>query len=138
MVAFGDAEDFERKRRADEMASEMPAPALAGRAAYKSADGRMGSYDLIDALEAGTAKLDKIGDERLPEEMRGMKTEEKRSFLEQKRAQRVDIQQRIARLTAEREEYIKAKLAESGAGDSFDARVLGMIRSQAADKGLIY
>jgi Mg-chelatase subunit ChlD len=138
VVAFGDAKDFERKRDADEMAAEMPAAALAERAAFKSTSGKMGTYDLIDALESGKVELEEIEKKNLPEEMRDMNTGEMQVFLEQKRAKRDDICKRIAKLNTERGRYIKAKLAEGGGEDSFDAQVLTMIRTQAGDKGLTY
>lgn len=138
VVAYGDAEDLERKREADEMVAEMPAPALAERAAYKSSTGRMGSYDLIDALASGEVTLGKVEKKHLPEELRGMTEEEMRAFLEEKTSTRERIRQRISELNLERDAFIKAKMAEGGDEDSFDVRVLSMIRAQAGVKGISY
>jgi hypothetical protein len=138
VVAFGDAESFERKREADEMVAEMPAAAVADRAACKSASGRMGAYDLIGALESGEVELDEIEKEHLPEEMREMNAGEKRAYLEQKKTERDKILKQIAELNKKRDAFIKAKLAEDGGKDSFDAQVLSMIRTQAGDKGIVY
>jgi Mg-chelatase subunit ChlD len=138
VVAFADEESLARKREADDMAAEMPAAALAERAAYKSISGRMGAYDLLDAIESGEIELKNVDRKDLPEEMRDMNADEMRAFLEQKKSQRDRISRRIADLSAERDAYIKSKLAEGGEGDSFDAQVLSMIRTQAVAKGIRY
>jgi hypothetical protein len=138
VVAFGDEGDLVRKREADEMAASMPPAAAAERGVYKSTSGRMGTYDLIGALESGEVKLEEIESGSLPEEMRDMSAAEKESYLAGKKAKRDDIRRRIAQLSLERDRFIKAKLAEAGDGDSFDAQVLSMIRAQAVDKGIEY
>jgi len=138
VVAFGDEESLDRKKEADKMAADMPAAALAERAAFKSTSGRMGTYDLLDALESGDVDLEEVEKEKLPEEMRDMNAAEMEAFLQDKKSQRDEIRSRIAQLHEERDAYIKAKLAEMGDGDSFDSQVLSMIRAQASDKGLVY
>jgi len=138
VVAFGDAESLARKREADEMVAEMPAAAVADRGVFKSTSGRMGAYDLIGAIESGEVELKDVKPESLPEEMREMSEQEKHDFLAGKKAERDKIRRQIANLTQERDAFIKAKLAEAGTEDSFDARVLSMIRSQAAGKGIVY
>jgi hypothetical protein len=138
VVAFGDAESMERKREADEMVAEMPATAVADRAACKSVSGKMGAYDLIGALELGEVELEEIKREQLPEEMRKMNVDEKRAYLEQKKKERTQILKQITELNKKRDAFIKAKLAEGDGKDSFDAQVLSMIRAQAGDKGIVY
>jgi hypothetical protein len=138
VVAFGDEESVARKRKADDMAAEMPAAAVAERGAFKSASGRMGAYDLIGALESGEVELKDVKKENLPAEMREMNEDEKKAFIEHKQADRDNIRRQIAELSKKRDAFIKAKLAKAGTEDSFDAQVLSMIRSQAADKGIAY
>jgi hypothetical protein len=138
VVAYGDAEDFERKREADEMVASMPSAAVAERAAYKCASGRMGAYDLVGALDSGEVKLEEIDKEQLPVAMREMSVDEMQAYVDEKRSERKALQAKISKLNGERAAYIKAKLAESGAEDSFDEQVLSMIRAQAISKGLTY
>jgi len=138
VVAFGDATSLESKREADEMAAKMPASAVAERGVYKSTSGRMGAYDLIGAIELGEVELEEIKKENLPEEMRDMNEDEKKAFLSEKKAKRDGVRRQIAELNKKRDEFIKAKLAEIGPEDSFDAQVLSMIRSQAKRKGIAY
>jgi hypothetical protein len=138
VVAFGDEESVARKREAEEMAAEMPAAAAAERGVFKSTSGRMGAYDLIGALDSGEVELKDIKKQDLPEEMRAMSEEEMTVFLAEKKAKRDGIRRQIAELNKKRDAFIKAKLAEAGTEDSFDAQVLSMIRSQAAGKGISY
>jgi hypothetical protein len=138
VVAFGDEEMKARKNEADEMVASMPAAAVAERAAYKSVSGRMGAYDLLDALEAEEVKLEEIKRDHLPAEMRDMSDEEKRLFILQKKENREKLNRRIAELSAKRDVFIRDKLAEAGGTDSFDTQVLKMIRSQAGSRGLVY
>jgi hypothetical protein len=137
-VVFGGEEMRERKREADELAESMPAPALACRAAYKSATGRVGAYDLLDALAAERVVLEDLEEEQLPDEMRGMNATEKRNFLQAKKDRRELLNRRIGELSRERDAYIRDKLAAEGNADAFDDRVLAMIRAQAKSRGIAY
>ena len=138
VVVFGDEEMKSRKDETDKLVAAMSAPAAAERAAYKSASGRMGAYDLVDALEAEEVVLDEIVKEQLPVEMRDMNAEEKRVFIRQKKESREKLNRQIAELSAKRVDYIRDKLAEGGGTDSFDAQVLKMIQDQARSRGLLY
>jgi len=138
VVAFGDEADFERKREADEMVADMAAPAVAERAAYKSASRIIATYDLIDAIESGKVELEDVKKNELPEEMKGMDDDEMQSYLARKSVKRAKLRRQISELHKEREAFIKAKLAEGGEEDSFDAQVLSMIRTQANAKGISY
>lgn len=138
VVAFGDERMKARKREADELEASMPAAAMAERAAYKSTTGRMGAYDLIDALESDEVVLEEIDSSDLPVEMRAMDTAQKREFLRSRKESRERITRRIRELSTERDRYLREKLAETDGGDSFDQRVLGMIRVQARDVGIAY
>jgi len=115
------------------------APSLAAeRAAYKSTDTGMGSYDLIDALKEGLVELEKLKDRDLPEGFRGLSLEEKRAYLADVEQKREDLMKRIAALSAERGSYIDAYLRESPGDDSFDEVVQRVIEEQAAGKGITY
>lgn len=138
VVAFGDEEKMARKREADELVAAMAPAAAVERAAYKSTSGRMGGYDLIDAVDSGEVELEEIETENLPAEMRDMTDKEKESFLVARKDERSQLRRQITELNQKRAAYIKTKLAEGGDADSFDTQVLSMIRAQAAGKGITY
>jgi len=138
VVPFGSAEkrkSYEDRR--DKVSSMAPSMA-AERAAYKSAGADMGTYDLIDALQAGSVELDKLKDRDLPSELRGMTLKEKRSYLKKVGKEREALMGQIAELSAKRSSYIAKKLMEQGGDDSFDEVVQRFIEEQASDKGIYY
>src|SRR4028119_438119 len=65
------------------------------------------SWDLLDALENGTAKLEALSDESLPEIMRGMTLTEKRAYVAAKKAERETIKKTIRDLSQKRTEYVE-------------------------------
>jgi hypothetical protein len=98
----------------------------------------MGGRDLVDAVGSGEVELSELDSEELPEELEGMSHDELRLYLEAKETRRAEIQERITDLSRQRDTYIAEQLADAGAEDSFDAQVLKMIRTQAAEKGITY
>ena len=138
VVAFGSAAD--RKSYADrkEKVSAMAPSMAAERAVYKSVDAEMGAYDLIDALDEGTVKLEDLKDKELPPELRNMTLKEKRAYLKEIEEEREVLMRKIGELSAKRASLIEQKLEEETEGDSFDEVVQRFIEVQAADKGIHY
>ncbi len=138
VVPFGSEVDrkFYEVRRAK--VSAMKPSMAAERAAYKSADAEMGAYDLIDALDEGTVKLEDLKDRELPPELRDMTLKEKRAYLKEIEEEREVLMRKIGELSAERASFIEQKLEEETEGDSFDEVVQRFIEEQAADKGIHY
>ncbi len=138
VVAFGSetirAKSDERVKKVREMAPE----AAAERALYKSYEEKISTYDLIDALENNTVKLEKIKDKELPEEMRKMSLEEKREYLSKKEIERQRVKEKIKSLSDKRSAYISEKLKEAPEEDSFDEIVNDFIKKQAKKKGIRY
>lgn len=94
--------------------------------------------DLIDDLRDGTVKLDDIKTEELPEEIRNMTPEQRKAYLDQRIAERAEVQSKIVGLAQKRDEYITAerkRLAEQAGGkDSFDLKVAEIVEKAAAKK----
>lgn len=138
VVVFGAAEEIARKER-DDVAYESMAPeAKAARASVRLSTEAVSTYDLIDGVESGRVQLDKVEAKDLPEEMRSMNLAQKQEYLDKKVAQRNEITKKLGKLNRERDEFVRAKLAEEENGDSFDAKVLSMIRTQAVRAGIKY
>ncbi len=151
-VAYGGA--GARKGAEDKalMLADMPAGALAERAGYAreaskaeapAAAGRawgFGSWDLVAAIEAKTVKLEDVKEADLPEDMKKMSADERKTHIDKKLAERKAIQDELTKLSKERDEFITKKLKEEGkpTKDAFDARVLEMLKKQAEAKGIKY
>jgi len=139
-VAYGrDAEENARRQVAqDANAASAGAPAAAERAAAKSGLlYRNSAWDLVDKSEEEGFDLAKVADEDLPEAMRAMTLEQRKAFLEQKKAERKAIQERIKDLAAKRDAFVKEEMAKQQLDDTkaLDRALKDAIREQAAAAG---
>jgi len=114
-----------------------PSAPLAERTLTKAGKGYYaGAWDLIDAMKNKDFKLETVKDEELPEEMRKMTPEERRTYLEKKAKEREDIQKQIQELGKKREQYIKKEMEKQKlTGDEFDQVINKTLRQQAEKKG---
>jgi Mg-chelatase subunit ChlD len=132
----------EAKREAGEKAhlAEGLAPAAAAdRGAYAAKAGRVGTYDLLDAIKAGKVKLDDLKPEELPEEMKKMTPKERKEFLEKVEKKRAELRARALELDKKRSGYIQQELAKNKKGkDGFDEQVLETLRKQAKKVNIDY
>ena len=110
---------------------------------YNRSSGKtvQGTGELLDALEEGTVKLEKVEKSSLPPDWQKLSAEELKSRLAEQKAKRTELQTEIARLSKERDAYIDAerkKTAKSGKGDAFDEKVAETLRTAAKRKGIRY
>jgi len=150
-VAYGGAGAFRAAAAKGEMLKSMDAEALAERARYadKAASGApapaaaramgFGEWDLVAAVEAKTVKLEEVKEAELPEDLKKLTAEERKAYVDKKIAERAALKAELTRLSKERDEYIAKKTKEGGgAKDAFDAKVMEMLKKQAAEKGIKY
>ncbi len=144
VVAYGRAD--ERRDAESKVRNSLAAPAAAAadRLAYMSKLGEgtvvTGAKDLVDEAAAGNT-VSEFEAEELPEPLRAMPAEKRQEFVEQKLAERKQLQARLGEVTAERDGYLKkedARLRASGSTDAFDQKVHDAIKTQAAAKGIKY
>ncbi|MBN2323692.1 MAG: VWA domain-containing protein [Spirochaetes bacterium] len=138
VVAFGSAAELEKAEKRSRMVSEMAPEAACDRAAYKSRDGKIGEYDLIDAVGSGAVTIEELSDDEIPGEMRGMSSIDKKRYLENKQKERTSIMSQIEKLTVKRSEYITDRIKSAESQDSFDETVKQIIAGQAKAKGISY
>jgi hypothetical protein len=124
----------------DANAAGLSLATSAGRALTKSSGNyRMAESDLVDKLQEDPKfDLSKVPEAELPEEMRKMTVEERRSHITAKLKERQTIQDEIKKLSRERAEYLAAeeKKQASSADRSLDQAMRSALREQAAKKGL--
>jgi hypothetical protein len=144
MLAWGTGAEQRELDAKRERALEAPAAVAASRLAYLSKTGgraNEGREDLVDAVKSGSVNVGTLKDEELPEPLRKLKPAEREDAVKKAQAQRDALQTRIAKLSQERDAFLRAeeaKLAAAGKGDGFDQQVLGAIRAQAAAAGIAY
>ncbi|MEN8183836.1 MAG: VWA domain-containing protein, partial [Myxococcota bacterium] len=144
VVVWGDEDEKKELRRKLESTLAAPAPVAASRLGYLAKSGgrvNSGRHDLLDALDEGLVALGSVAAERLPREMQAMDAPEREAWVEEQRARRKQLQGEISTLSQERDEWMRAeteRLASEGRADGFDQEVLKAVRSQAAEKGIVY
>ena len=138
-LAYGaraEREELDRKLARSLRASPESAAARLSYLAKQGGALASGRSDLVDAVASGAVALDALPPALLPEPMQAMLPEERRRLVAEKAEERKQLQSRIAELAKERDAYLAARAAKPDQADSFDGRVFGAIRSQAAEKGI--
>jgi Mg-chelatase subunit ChlD len=144
VIAWG-AED-ERAEIEAKRARALAAPAedAASRLSFLAkAGGRVnsGRADLVDAVTEGSVDPKNLDADVLPEPLRQLSPGEREAFVEEKSEQREQLKRQIAEVSRERDAWVDAeqrRRADAGGADGFDQQVLEAIRSQAAEKGIVY
>jgi len=136
VVGYGDARRKAALASAEAGALHYEAEAKADRAVAKAASARHSEDDLIDAIREKRARLEDLKEEQLPEELKKLKPEERKAYLETKGKEREEIRTKIVELSKQRDEFLASELKKRGAKDSFDSSVLEALSEQAARKGI--
>ncbi len=143
LIPYGSATVQSEVRRKQAAAVAAAPAAAADRLSFNAKTGRtvQGSGELLDELAAGKADLEKIERKDLPADLQKMERDELKAEIERRREQRGKLQAEIARLSQERETFLREEnqhLARKGGGDAFDTTVAQTLRRQAARKGIRY
>lgn len=77
-------------------------------AAYKNSN-----WDLVDAMKEGEVEVDKLDTKALPAPMKGMSTQEKITYIEEKAEARAALKKEIVQLNQQREAYIRKEQAKT-------------------------
>lgn len=94
-------------------------------------------WDLVDASREKEFDIEKIKEEDLPKEMKGMTKEEKLKYIEKKSKEREDIQKQIKELSEKRDSFMKEEIKKQGLDNSkgFDEVIKKTVTEQAEKKG---
>lgn len=138
--AKGEAGAVNQKAQ-DENAAKSAGGVAADRASTKG--GRLyrnAEWDLVDRmLTDKTFDFKTLKEDDLPDELRKTKPAERLAFLQKKAAERAAIQKEVAELSGKRALFIEKeqkKQPKSTADQAFDEAVRGILRDQAAAKGM--
>lgn len=112
----------------------------AERGAFKATDLYKCEWDLVDKVIADPKfDLNSVKKEDLPEEMRGLSSDEKVAHIKKKIAERAEIQKKIAELSKKRAKFleeVEKKLPADGKEKAFDEAVRSILREQAEAKDM--
>jgi hypothetical protein len=129
-VIVGDDATRGTYRRNMEAAKAAPAAAKADRARYFTAKGAgpRAKDDIVDKVAAGSADVNSVAGDDLPEEMRTMDKAALKQELEKRAEDRKAAQRELSTLARQRDEYLKKQTKEGEGG--FDAKVKTAIDEQ--------
>ncbi len=144
---YGSSKDKAEAQRKLKAAAKLheasSAAAQARRAAFNlSGSGRrnfVGNKELVDAFSTGKVELDDLAPTVLPQPMQAMSAAERKDYVQEKAQKRAQLVKQLAQLNRKRQEYLKKKVAaKPEAKRSLDEKIYAAVKSQAADKGLVY
>ena len=116
---------------AETRVARAPSEAKAERALNKAVNAEAYVGDLLQNIENGSAKLDSLKEEDLPEDLRKLSPEGRKAEIEKRLAERREIRSQIVTLSKQRADYISAERKKSGTKDSgFDAAVSSALKEQ--------
>jgi Mg-chelatase subunit ChlD len=135
---------FDRKLDATAKLHALASPASqARRAAFNASvsgeENFAGKGELISDVASGRVDLAAVDADLLPEPLQAVPAEERKRIVAESAAKRAELQQQIKLLAERRDEYAAAQVAAAGgAAGSLDDKILGAVREQAKEKGLVY
>ena len=141
-VPYGErgAQKAQRQLEQDTKSESVSVGLLAKRARSKASPlYNNANWDLVDAVEDGIVKLENLGTDTLPADMKAMDDEEKAHYVAGKAAERKKLKKEIAVLSKARDEYVAAK-AQQAAGDAANTvndALTAAIRDQGHKKGFV-
>lgn len=95
---------------------------------YKNA-----SWDLVDAVEMEEVAVEDLKQSDLPEQLKGKSNKEIEKYVESKRKERKDIQDKIQQLNTKRKQYI-AQQKDKKEGNGLENAMIKAIKNQAKRK----
>jgi hypothetical protein len=134
-VRYGKQADFAAANQVaqDKNASAATPAAAVTRAVTKSSSSVYDNsrWDLVDAVEKKTVKLEELKKEDLPAELAKLSPEELKAHVEKQTSERRALQEKIQTLNKERETYVAGETKKQGKADTPRRRHDQAIRSQA-------
>ena len=116
----------------DANAASVASEVLALRSAAKaSVQYSNEEWDLVDAAKRDSSIVKKLESDKLPEEMRTMKGGERKKYIEEKSAQRQEIQSKINKLNVERQKYVEEQRKKNTKVNTLDRAMISALRKQA-------
>jgi Mg-chelatase subunit ChlD len=144
---YGSEEDKARGKSKQEAAKKLNESASvesrARRATFnatKSGEANLiGESELVEDVASGRVDLDSLAPAALPAAIQKLAPAEQKAAVAQAAERRSDLKRQIKDLAAQRAEFLKEKVDESGAAEgSLDHKLYDAIRDQAGKKGLRY
>ena len=122
----------------DQNAARLNSQAAAQRGQTKASANYDCTWDLVDNFRMKRMKIKDVKEKDLPENMRKMTMEQRKSYVVEMQKKRDKIQKQVGDLNAKRKVWCAEELKRRsiGKGKSFESAVRTSVRAQAESKGL--
>ena len=138
-LTYGDAKAKKSGVAMIAAAKKLTGPTGADRVAFAAKSRRIGPFDLVDTLRKRKVKLEDIPEDELPDALKDLTAAARQEFVEKVIRERADLYADALELEKKRSESLEADLAKRGGPkDSFDGKVLEILRKQAKDFDITY
>lgn len=127
-----------RQSEQDEKAAAAAPQVMVQRSVTKSSKQYSNSsWDLVDAVAAGSVNLATLPAEKLPETMQKMDTQDRKRFVEKMKKEREQIQLQIQKLNGERRKYVTQIRHKRAEENTLDSAMVEAVREQAVKKNYV-
>jgi Mg-chelatase subunit ChlD len=130
IIPFGDATKREATAKRIKAVETLAGEIAADRAGYMAKEGRVARFDLLDAIRAGTVRLENLKDEELPMNLQKLTLKQKETELDKLGTERSKLLREAANLDRQRSAAILKELEKDK--NSFDGQVFEMLRKQSS------
>ncbi len=130
-----------RQREQDQKSKSISSALLSKRAQAKaSAMYDNSKWDLVDALESGKVKIDKMEESELPAELRKMPKSKRKDYVQNMLKERKEIKKQIGKLSQERSKYVAGKKKEANAPSvaTMDQAITSAVQKQGGAKKFVF
>ncbi len=130
-----------RQRVQDSKSDNVSAALLSKRAKTKASSFYdNSSWDLVDAMQSGSVKVEELENEALPTPMQAMTLPEKKQYLHEYKTKRKIIKKDIMVLSKQRDLYISGEKMEAAnqSVTTMESALISAIRKQGEDKKFVF
>ena len=131
--------------KANQIAQDANAASLSKASSLSRAQTKSGRYynnarwDLVDAYDRKTLKINQLSTDALPKEMQSMSQTERLDYVKSFLNRRKEVQKRIAQLNLKRTSFLnKARAEKSGGDQRIDSAMIKALKDQARALGFIW
>ena len=96
------------------------------------------SWDLVDALENDTVKIERLKKEQLPQVLQGKTNEEIKAYVKKQGDIRKEIQKKIRELQVARKSYLADLKKGNSKKSDLESAIIKAIKTQAARKNYVW
>lgn len=96
------------------------------------------SWDLVDAVKNNKVKVEDINTDDLPQEMKSLTVEERKTYVASKEIERKNVQMEINKLAGKRKTYITKAQKDSATNNELENAILKSVKTKAIERSFTF